>query len=297
MTLSQLSTNQFDLIADIPCVTGECPLWHQDQQALYWTDIPEGKIYRWSSHTKRVELVYHDRPVGGMTLQADGSLALFRDRGNVVVFHEGRIVRTVIEQISGLEQTRFNDVIAEPLGGVFAGTMSWGGLENGRLYYISPNGQACVVSDGHATPNGMAFSPDGAKFYFTDSRKRMITLYDYDAQSAKLHNPRPWMQTSLEEATLIGRSDGMTVDASGNIWSARWEGSRVLCFSRDGALLRNIPLPAKNVTSVTFGGDNLCDLFITTAGGNKRPELGELAGSVFVIRAAGQGLPEHRSRL
>src|SRR5690606_32679683 len=111
---------------------------------------------------------YDDRPVGAMTIQADGQLLLFRDKGNVVTFRDGRVTGTIIDAIAGLEETRFNDVIADPEGRVFAGTMSFGGdrsVHNGRLYRIERDGSYAVVSDGHGTPNSMGFTPDLKQMY------------------------------------------------------------------------------------------------------------------------------------
>ena len=56
---------------------------------LYWTDIDRGRLYRFDPTDYSHELEYEDRPVGGFTLQADGKLLLFRDRGNVVTWSNG----------------------------------------------------------------------------------------------------------------------------------------------------------------------------------------------------------------
>ena len=65
-------------------------------------------------------------------------------------------------------------------------------------------------------------------------------------------------------------------------------------YATDGRLDRALRLPVSNVTSCTFGGPGLADLYITSAREGLSPaELGDqpLAGGLFVRRGAGAGLP------
>ena len=65
-----------ELIADYECVTGEGPLWHPDEQRLYWVDIPRGRLFRYEPATGAHEQVYEGDPIGGFTIQDDGALLL-----------------------------------------------------------------------------------------------------------------------------------------------------------------------------------------------------------------------------
>ncbi len=62
------------IIVDSPHHNAECPLWHPQQQCLYWADIPRGKLYRYNPQTNSHAQIYSGEPVGGLTLQADGAL-------------------------------------------------------------------------------------------------------------------------------------------------------------------------------------------------------------------------------
>jgi len=286
---------EVELLVDLPCEIAECPTWHPEERRLYWTDIPAGRMYFWDAVSRRHELCYEDRPVGGMTLQRNGELLLFRDKGNVVAFRAGKILRTVIASIPELERTRFNDVIADPCGRVFAGSLSFDQQTNGRLYRIDCDASYTVVSEGHATPNGMGFSPHCDVLYFTDSRRRVIYRFCYDKCSGALGQQEVFHCVSDEQLPLLGRSDGMTVDAEGNIWSARYEGGQVLKISPRGEVLESWPIPVRNVTSLTFGGDNYTELFVTTAGGPHRDAQQPLAGALFRLRPGVRGRAEFRS--
>ncbi len=286
-----------ETVAPTRCATGENPLWHADENTLYWTDIPSGRLYSFDPATNHHDMCYEDRPVGGFTLQTDGALLLFRDRGNVVRFHHGHITDTIIESIPELEETRFNDVIADPYGRVFAGTMSWGEGTNGRLYRIDLDGSWHLVADGYGTPNGMGFSADEQTMFFTDSRAARIYRFAYDRTSGKIDRRTLFSQTNATDAATLGRSDGMTVDSEDHIWSARWGGGRIVRYNPQGRITEQIPMPARKISSVVFGGKDLCDLYATSAAGMDHDPDDPQAGALFRLRPGAKGRAEYRSRI
>jgi D-xylonolactonase len=122
---------------------------------------------------------------------------------------------------------------------------------------------------------------------------KKIYLFDYDQASGELSNQRLFNDSSHEE----GVPDGMTVDAAGNVWSARWDGYRLTQFAPDGRELQRVKFPTKKVSSVIFGGPDYTDMYVTTAGGNNPDENGENAGALYRLRLGIQGLPESPSKV
>lgn len=291
-----MKASQIEIVAGTACACGECPIWHPGEACVYWVDIPAGRLYRFDPATGAHACVFQDRPIGGCTVQADGSLLLFRDRGNVVEWRSGHITRTVIEALPELTPTRFNDVCADPDGRVFAGTMSAPGL-TGRLYRLDPGTPPVLVGDGYGTPNGMGFSPDGRLLYFNDSGKdRPVTyVFDYDRASGAIGNRRVFREAL--PAGDPGRADGLAVDAAGDIWTGRWDGSALMRFHPDGTRAQVIDFPVQKVSSLCFAGADLADIYATSAGGDRRDLNGAAAGSLFRLRANAPGLPRHVSRL
>jgi len=285
---------QATLLVDVQNQTGEGPLWHQDEKVLYWTDIPAGKLYRFDPATGQHQQVYEGRQVGGMTLQPDGSLLLFRDKGNVVVFKDGDYRQTIIEEVEYLKDTRWNDVIADPEGRVFAGTISTEDAP-GRLYRIDTDGSYHVILEDQGTPNGMGFSPDLKTFYYQDSRKATLYAFDYERATGDLTNQRV-LRKAREEGDR-GRGDGLTVDADGNLWSGRWEGACVLKLDPQGVPIETCEVASNNVTCPAFGGENYGTLYVASANGDGRPDTGEKAGALFSIPLEVKGKQEFRSRL
>ena len=289
-----------EIVADPQCKLGEGPLWHPTEKRIYWTDILGGRIHWFDPATNRSGIHWEGGTVGGFTIQEDGALLLFMERGTVKILRDGKLT-TVIEEIAEERDSRFNDVIADPMGRVFCGTMP-SKDHLGSLYRldIDPDtrvgvgGTLTKLLDGIGCSNGMGFMPDRKQMYYTDSRKREIYLFDYDQKTGAISNQRVFLRTPDDE----GVPDGMTVDAAGFVWVAKWDGNCLLRFSPDGKEVLRIPFPAKKVSCVTFGGSGYSDMYITTAGGDNRKVEGEGAGALFRLRIEGvRGAPEFLSRI
>lgn len=285
-------TIQIDNLCDYQCVCGENPLWHPDQNKLYWTDIETGRLFRYDPAADAHEQIYEGRKVGGFTIQADGRLLLFMDRGTVALWDEG-VLEPIIDEIPDEVETRFNDVMADPEGRVFAGTMP-APDRKGRLYRIERDGSYRIILEDIGCSNGMGFTPDLKQMYYTDSGARTIYLFDCDRATGELTNRRDVVTVPEGQ----GVPDGMTVDNHGEIWSARWDGYGVFHYTADGVERDKVKLPAKKISSAIFGGPDLTDLYLTSAGGNDKNENGAEAGALFRVRGLGvHGAAEWRSRI
>jgi D-xylonolactonase len=283
---------QPELVADYECHTGENPLWHPLEKRVYWTDIPGGRLFRYDPATGNHEQCYSGASVGGFTIQADGNLLLFMERGAIAKWRDGNI-SYVVEAIPAERKSRFNDVIADPSGRVFCGTVALT-AGTGRLYRLDTDGSLHQVLGNISCSNGMGFTPDRRNMYYTDSGLRTIYIFDYDGKTGALTHQRVWLQTP-EGA---GVPDGLTVDAQGCIWSARWDGSALFRYTPDGIEERRIDFPARKVSSVIFGGDDLNDVYVTTAlAGSTKVAEGMGAGALFRLQLGIRGLPEFFSRI
>ncbi len=286
-----------ELVAPLSLQVGENPLWHPEAATLYFVDILGGTIHAYIPATGAYQLVCKTHVTGGFTIQEDGSLLLFQD-GRLSVLNLNGNIREVA---SGLlpHNKRFNDVIADPEGRVYAGAME-GGI--GRLIRFDPDGTITELFDGMEIPNGMGFTPDLTGMYVTDSVPRKIYYFDYDRHSGQLTNRRVFAQIPDNE----GCPDGMSVDAEGFVWSAIWFGGRIKRFSPDGKLDREVFLPAVQTASLTFGGPDLADIYVSTSASTTadalRPPGQDLSafrgGGIYRVRVEGvRGRPAFRSRL
>jgi sugar lactone lactonase YvrE len=218
---------------------------------------------------------------------------MFMDKGAIRVWCDS-FFETIVETIPEEHDSRFNDVIADPEGRVFCGTMATR-EHDARLYRLDRDGSLHVVVEGVGVSNGMGFTPDGKGLYYTDTRKRTIDLFDYDRATGEIGNRRVFATVPAAEGE--GGPDGMTVDVEGMVWSARWGGSCVVRYDAAGNVTRRINFAAKKVSCPAFGGPDYAELYVTTAGGNNKPEEGDGAGALFRVDAGVRGVPEFRSRI
>lgn len=283
---------QPELIADYACHTGENPLWHPLEQRVYWCDIPHGRLFRYDPAKGQHEQVLEGEALGGFTVQADGALLLFMARGAVRLLSDGAL-SDVIAELPDERESRFNDVIADPQGRVFCGTMPTP-ERNGRLYRLDTDGTITRLLDDIACSNGMGFTPDRRQMYYTDTGRAEIYLFDYNEATGALTERRVFARTPAGE----GMPDGLTVDAGGSVWSARWDGGRLVRLAPDGSVAQRVDFPVRKVSSVTFGGPDYTDMYVTTAGGDHKASEGAGAGALFRLRVPGvRGRAEFFSRI
>ena len=162
-------------------------------------------------------------------------------------------------------------------------------MGKGKLYRMDIDGTIHVILEGIGCSNGMAFTQDQKGFYYTDSFAHEIYFFDYNARR------RPYFPISeSSQASMKQRDFRMerALDADGHLWSALWDGSSIVRLSSEGKIEKRISVPARKVSSLTFGGDDYSDIYITTAGGNTRDEDGLLAGATFRLKNEARGRPE-----
>jgi D-xylonolactonase len=281
-----------ELIADYPCACGENPMWHPDEQAVYWTDIPAGRLYRFDPASGDHGVCYEGMVVGGFTIQRDGALLLFGADGRVARWRAGEGETELIASLPAELGSRFNDVIADPEGRVFAGTMSKDDRP-GRLYRLDPDRSVTVMMEGVGTSNGLAFSPDRSTLYYVDSPKLVVYAFDYDRAGGDLSHCRVLIETDPAH----GVPDGLTVDEHGDLWVANWDGWRLEHYTAAGSLVESVEFPVKKVSSALFGGPDGGDLWVTTAGGEDRAANGATAGALYRLRPGPRGPLEFRSAM
>ncbi|WP_210668469.1 SMP-30/gluconolactonase/LRE family protein [Pseudomonas protegens] len=289
-----------ELITDARNATGESPVWHPQENALYWVDIPAGRLHRWQPDGQ----THHwaaDEMLGCIVRNQQGHWLGAMESG---IFHltpqaDGRLVadkRTSVEHAR--PGMRFNDGRCDRQGRFWAGTMqtNMGAEPVGALYRYDATADATVKPmqarlDKLIVPNGMAFSPDGKTLYVSDSHPsvQLIWAFDYDIDSGTPHNRRIFVDMNQHP----GRPDGAAVDAEGCYWICAIDAGQVLRFTPEGKLDRALPLPVKKPTMCAFGGPQLDTLFVTSI----RPQgidLSDqpLAGGVFALNPGVKGLPE-----
>jgi sugar lactone lactonase YvrE len=274
--------------------TGESPVWDEQAQALWWTDIPGRRLH--VLHKDGAEQVFPaPGRVGSFALRRDGGLVLGMENGLAFWDPPNGDPVPVAEPERGLVEHRFNDGRCDRQGRFLVGSMNLHRTgPTGQLWRLDgPDGAVTRLTGKVSVANGLAFTPDGARMFWACSREARVWAFDYDRDTGTPRNRRTW----LDEGAAPGRPDGAAIDAEGCYWSARWMGGCVARFTPDGTLDRIIRLPVSRVTMCAFGGPDLRTLFITTAREGMTPEeLAQepLAGGLFAAQVGAAGLPEPR---
>jgi sugar lactone lactonase YvrE len=273
---------------------GECPLWSEADQRLYWVDIDGGAVHRFDPATGSDESVaVPGRP---------GSIALTGTPGRLLVAVEGRLGmlefgteawqdwRDIEPPGTG---NRFNDGRCDAAGRFWVGSMyeqSAANRATGVLYRVQPDGTSTPMRTDIGVPNALAFSPDGRTMYWADTHHDVVWAYDYDIDDGVPTRERVF----LDFADLPGRPDGACVDEDGGYWIACVYGSAVLRATPDGAVDRIVSVPVAKPTMPAFGGPDRSTLYVTTIGGGASHSLDPNpdAGGLFALETERRGLPE-----
>jgi sugar lactone lactonase YvrE len=283
-----------------PALLGESPLWHPDEQALYWVDIPGRQLNCFDPASLRHAVwQFGTEPSCCAPLLGGGLLLAMRDGLWRFDTRSGERHR-VAEPPYDPALQRFNDGKADAQGRFWVGTIDDRRQPDAALYRLA-GGRLERMADGITVSNGLAFSPDGRTMTWADTKAHVIYAFDIDGSDGSLSGRRVFAQFApRDEAAPIeaygGRPDGAAMDAEGACWVAMFEGQRLLRLAPDGAMLAELPLPVRCPTMPCFGGADLRTLYITTARDKRPPDelaTQPLAGRVLQLRVDVPGLPAH----
>jgi sugar lactone lactonase YvrE len=275
------------------CLLGEGPVWDAKNKLICWVDILNGEIHEYSPEQKTHRAIGVHQMIGSIAICTNGNFIAALQNGFAFIDRITGAVKMIVDPEDHLSHNRFNDGKCDPAGRFWAGTMSLSEEPGtGNLYAIEKDLIVTRKIEGVTISNGMAWSADQRVFYYIDTPTSGIVKYDYEKDSGLIHNKRTVIKIAKED----GYPDGMTIDNEGMLWIAHWDGWQVSRWDPiRSEMLGRIKLPVARVTSCTFGGENLEDLYITSAkvGLTKAQSAQQpLAGSLFVLRECGfKGMP------
>ncbi len=279
------------IVADYSCLVASCPLWHPEEKRLYWVDAPRGRLFRHTPGSGTHEQVYQGGGIGGLAVQADGSLLLVMENGAVKVWRETGIL-TVTESLTGAEGFRVGGVAADQAGRVLFAAVP-AGAHSGSLYRMDPDATVARLPEGISSLGGASFTADGRGLYCVGHHRRAISLLEYDQSTGALSNP----QVFVTFPESLGAPRGVAVDAKGFVWATAQGGGCVVRFSPAGKEEQRIYFPATLMVGIAFGGEDLRDLYVTTAGGDDKKENGPGAGALYRVRPGVRGVAGFHSRI
>ncbi|MFB3920884.1 MAG: SMP-30/gluconolactonase/LRE family protein [Terriglobia bacterium] len=289
---------EISIVADYGDLCGEGPIWDVKTQRLYWTDITGQKFYSYDWKSKEHRVFKEGFEVGGAAFNRPGGFVIANTSG-FWLWEVPAEPRLIAEHADG-HKCQLNDCIADPAGRFLAGSVFYDPAKDyplGKLIRLDKDGTAHVLDEGIHLANGLGFSVDAKTLYLTDSAARTIYAYDFDARTGSVSNRRVFVKVP----STSGLPDGLTVDAEDFVWSAEWYGSRVVRYDPDGKIERTIATPAKQTSSLAFGGPELTDIFITSAARSEvmpimppgyDPNTGYFGGALYHVNLGIRGKAE-----
>lgn len=264
-----------------PCALGEGPLWHPQRQELFWCDILNHRLYRQGQHWQFETFV----SAAGWV---DDTRLLLATATDLRLFD---ITTGKAESLVALEAdnpvTRSNDGRADPQGGFWIGTMGTNAEAGAGAIYRYHRGNLRQLYAGLSIPNAICFAPDGRCAYFTDTPTHQIMRVALDAQGW----PRGAPELHIDLTGTPYRPDGAVVDRDGNLWNAQWGAGRIAGYDPQGQFLESFSFAANQTSCPAFGGDDLSDLYCTSAGTGL---TGGMQGATFVTPTRYTGQAEHQ---
>jgi sugar lactone lactonase YvrE len=267
---------------------GEGPRWHEDR--LWFSDMHALEVQKVGLDGNVQTVVEVPGHPSGLGWLPDGRLL-------VVSMEDRRLLRldddglNEVADLSALAKFHINDMVVDTYGRAYIGNFGfdlYAEVEpcTTELILVLPDGQARVVADDLAFPNGMVITPGGRHLIVGESFGARLTAFDIAADGS-LSNRRVWAQ--LDGAV----PDGICLDAEGAIWLASPISNECLRVAEGGEVLERIPVE-KQAFACMLGGDDRRTLFICTAtSGDPSVATVERDGRIEMVQVdvPGAGIP------
>ena len=241
----------------------EGPVW-DSAGYLYFSDEAGNKIYRLFPDGKKEEVIAIGDPDGNTFDRQhrliDCSSVL---RALVEITPDGKY-KILADNDGGKKLNTPNDVVLGPDGALYFTNPNMDFRPGVKqeipfqgVYRLDDKGKVRLLTKDLTQPNGLAFSPDGKRFYVDDSEQRNIRAYDVTPE-ATLTNGRIFGEENGGKDD--GVPDGMKLDTRGNLFVVGPKG--IWVWDANGNHLGTIVVP-EQPANLAWGNADYRTLYIT----------------------------------
>ena len=243
-------------------ILGQRPIWDWRHDKLLWIDIHENKIIETDQNVQEENYYLIPEGVTNILLQ-DNENYLMSSFDSLFSLHSSISKKQLLTKINLKKNNdRINDADIDINGQVWISTMdTQQQSDTGMIIGYNSNFDPIFQDGSYIISNGPIFDYERNIGYVTDSIKRIIYSFSINDVSSNGFQKKIFLSLN----NVDGNPDCMAVDKSGNLWVAMWGSGKVCCFDKNSNLKLILQLPVSKVTSCTFGGTNLNELYITTA--------------------------------
>jgi gluconolactonase len=241
----------------------EGPMW-DPAGFLYVSDETINKIFRVYPDGKKEEVIALGDPDGNTFDRRHRLIDCASVLRAIIEVTPGGKYKLLADRYDGKRFNSPNDVIVGPDGALYFTdpTLDLVAGEKREIpfqgvYRLDDNGNVRLLTRDLTQPNGLAFSPDGRKFYIDDSEQRNIRVYDVNADRplarGRIFGEEPGNKND-------GVPDGIKVDKSGNLFVTGPRG--IWVWDAEGNHLGTIVMP-EQPANLTWGDKDYGTLYIT----------------------------------
>lgn len=286
---------EIEVVLAADATIGESPTWAPAEHALYWIDVKKPALYRFDPGTggQRSWPMPSDIGAFGLVGEPPGAVVALREGIYLLEFASGSLTRLAPPPYDPT-LFRFNEGACDVAGRFWVGVM-FDPLDHSALRQVSSLHSFSLREGLRREPdaaelhNGMAWSPDGRRFYLSHSLRREVFTLAFDATGGRLGERT--LFAKIPET--LGLPDGAAVDSQGGYWCALYGASRLRRYTAAGAVDRDIALPVSQPTMCAFAGEALDVLYVTSAAEKLTPEQRQhepLAGALLRLRPGETGV-------
>ena len=269
-------------------VFGEGPRWHDGK--LWFSDMHAHRVMTVNLDGKTETVAEVPGQPSGLGWLPDGQLL-------VVSMTDRRLLRldpdglTEAADLRELASYHCNDMVVDRQGRAYIGNFGFDFIARqpfapAEIVLVTPDGNARVVADEMAFPNGSVITPDGRTLIVGETYGSRLTAFDIKPDGS-LTGRRVWAQ--LEQAV----PDGICLDAEGAIWVASPMSAEVLRVREGGEVSHRIKVSTQAYACM-LGGPERRTLFVLTAETTNPDEArAKKSGRVETVEVdvPGAGLP------
>lgn len=216
----------------------------------------------------------------------------------IVSMEDRRLLRLEGEQLvchaelAPLVTGELNDMVVDQQGRAYVGNFGFDILADAdfqpaSLVMVTPRGEARVVAEDLAFPNGTVILTDEAILVVAETLGNRLTAFDVAADGG-LSNRRIYADLGEHEP------DGICLDVNGGIWVSSFERDVFLRVLQGGAITDWVDVAGRRAVACQLGGSDGCTLFCLTCEneweevrvGNSRARI-----EVTKVDVAGAGSP------
>ena len=254
------------LLLQKQCDLGEGLHWDSQRDLLWFVDINSKELMSFDLDTKKLSIFSMPEKIGWVITKINSSDLVVGLKSGIALFNPEKGLDSlswINKNFPTSQEVRLNDAKADEIGRIWAGSLNEenDALLDGCLVKYELNGQPIIMDKNYYVANGPAIHAINQKLFHTDSSKRIIYEFKFDAKRGLISNKKRWKV--FEDAE--GHPDGMCFDQKGFLWVAHWGGGMVSKLDEHGQTVAQISIPTKYVTNVCFAGPELDRLIVSTA--------------------------------